>query len=800
MASFYFNPFSKEHFLSQWQHHLQNKAYLTDLKIALKDSVDSFENVSNRNVDQLIKTQLQNTSNIVGSIQSFSSEISENMLQVADKITKTLEDLGGLFDWRMSQMLDQQKITNLLMKNIALLLRIPDFQKERQYYLEQGFKHYKNARNDPELYKDALNNLLKALELEPTDYLVLHRIGIIHLFQPEFLDVSKAEDYFRKAGKYAAAESYEDSVMISNLLRGDVSENLHEQKSEVKQIKQIAAESFFQAGIACYIQGKFKEAIALSKKAYELNPTLIEAKFNIAKFLTANNEVEDAIPIIYDLLSDKLYALKISKDIDIASKSQITDLLFKYKEDTIKNASFLLSKCKLKDSQSNIEVINILNKIEKLINNNNLISGLSALDELSKLREWDINIISYEYSPETKHQYIDGNSIGFSPDSKKLAISSFEKIILFDVLTWETEKIFNSSKESFNIVTFSPNGSVIATGSLQNELKLWDVDNRKLIKSFGSESIDVDKLVFTPDGNILISGSPRGISLWDVNEGKLIKIISTERPISLAISPLGNILASGEKSRLGLEGGLGVNLWNISTGKKYKSILKNKSIYSLSFNSDGRILACGSYDGDIKLYDIHSEEILKTFYVGKECVHCVAFSPDGFFLASSDDNKNAILFFILNGQKISIQGQPTYNVECIAFSPNGLFLASVGKDGFIKLRIYAQELQLKLNLQDFINFNNKYYNYRHSTMKKQTDYQKKADFVKFENEQKKKKEKEELQSKIRNILLRAIAEENRQNRKLFFKDYTYAIKLYEDAAHLGDYKAQRKADELKKIT
>ena len=275
MAAFHFNPFSGESRLSQWNNHLQQREHFSDIASAIKAQTNAYRSEIQRarkdaksSLDAATKAQAEAISSasdvVVGSMESGFSGLADGLSGVSEGISgiqASISDVGRMLDWRLTLMIDQQRVSNLLLENVALLLRIPDVQKERQYHIEQGFKHYKNAAIDADLYQDALANLLEAEKREKTDYVVLHRIGMIYLHAPKpLLDLPKAEDYFKRAAKYATAESDMNATPVFNILAGDVTKRLAEQSIQsisTDMVKMIAAESFFQASIACYEQEKF---------------------------------------------------------------------------------------------------------------------------------------------------------------------------------------------------------------------------------------------------------------------------------------------------------------------------------------------------------------------------------------------------------------------------------------------------------------------------------------------------------------------------------------------------------------
>jgi hypothetical protein len=133
--------------------------------------------------------------------------------QMSD-INETLVFLNRNMDIQV----EQQKLSNLLLQNIAELLRVPDSEKERQHSIELGIKFFVNASKDEDLYSDALDELLKAESLMKQDYFVLHRIGCIYLYVNKYINPEKALDYFLRAAKYASVESDPKALRLANIL------------------------------------------------------------------------------------------------------------------------------------------------------------------------------------------------------------------------------------------------------------------------------------------------------------------------------------------------------------------------------------------------------------------------------------------------------------------------------------------------------------------------------------------------------------------------------------------------------
>ena len=156
----------------------------------------------------------------VHAINQVGQAIGRGMNVLSNQMSDVNDTLGFL-NRNMDIQIEQQKLSNLLLQNIAELLRVPDSEKERQHSIELGIKFFVNAEKDSDLYADALEELLKAESLMKQDYFVLHRIGCIYLYVEKYINPEKALDYFVKAAKYASVESSPKSVRLINAYISD---------------------------------------------------------------------------------------------------------------------------------------------------------------------------------------------------------------------------------------------------------------------------------------------------------------------------------------------------------------------------------------------------------------------------------------------------------------------------------------------------------------------------------------------------------------------------------------------------
>ena len=257
-----------------------------------------------------------------------------------------------------------------------------------------------------------------------------------------------------------------------------------------------------------------------------------------------------------------------------------------------------------------------------------------------------------------------------------------EKLIEPDYTKFTCLKTLNIDPEN---LVYSPDGSRFITGYYgeeYNNIKIWDANTGKCLKTLTAYSHWVVSLAYSPDGSRFISGSWGGnIKIWDANTGECLKTLKGHSYYvsSLAYSPDGTRIISGAYDET-------IKIWDANTGECLKTLGGNLSyVYSVAYSPDGRKIISDSGKGNVKIWDANTGQCLKTLEGHSDYVTSVAFSPDGTKIISGSEDNTIKIWDANTGQCLQTLEEHIESVYSVAFSPDGTKIISGSEDGTIKI-------------------------------------------------------------------------------------------------------------------
>jgi WD40 repeat protein len=264
-------------------------------------------------------------------------------------------------------------------------------------------------------------------------------------------------------------------------------------------------------------------------------------------------------------------------------------------------------------------------------------------------------------------------------------------------------------RQPVGALTFSPDGSIIATGSRDGTVRLWDAAARRQLgapivpprhECVTSGGV---KVAFSPDGRVLASACLGTVRFWDVSTRQQLGAPLGARPgdgdlvSAIAYGPDGMTLAIGS-----LRGT--VRLWDVAARRPRGNAMGRpggsdgqNAVNAVVFGPDGKRLATAGADDTARLWNTATYRQIGAPFTGHtDDVRDVAFSPDGTALATASTDGTARLWDLAtHRQSGAALKEPAGKAGFygIAFSPDGTRIATAGGDGSTRLWDVASRRQ-----------------------------------------------------------------------------------------------------------
>jgi serine/threonine protein kinase len=274
-------------------------------------------------------------------------------------------------------------------------------------------------------------------------------------------------------------------------------------------------------------------------------------------------------------------------------------------------------------------------------------------------------------------------SVALSPAAPLAASSSLDDTIkLWNLQTGTEIFTLTGHARGVNAIAISPDGKLLISGSDDYTVKVWSLQNGALLGTLLGHTRDVNAVAVSPDGKLFASGGEdRTIRVWSATTGALLKTLVGVAGMvkAIAISPDGTILASG-----GLDNK--TRLWNVQTGEQIHTLIGHlNSINTMTFSPDGQWVITGSKDKTIRIWNGRSGELVRTLSEHIRDVSAVAITPSSKTIVSGSSDTTIKLWDLSSGKATYTWTDHTDTVNAIAISTDGKHLISGSSDKTVRI-------------------------------------------------------------------------------------------------------------------
>ena len=277
-------------------------------------------------------------------------------------------------------------------------------------------------------------------------------------------------------------------------------------------------------------------------------------------------------------------------------------------------------------------------------------------------------------------------AVTYSADDSLLASASAdETVIVWDAATGSPLHRFSEHKGGAHSLAFHPQGLWLAIGANDNNVRIFDTRTGELRIELSGHRDNVHGIAWSPDGSTLATTSKDDtLRLWNSGNGNALHTLKAHAADTwqVAFDPLGRHLASVSSDGSAI-------VWRVQDGTVIATLEpegRKDPMYTVSWSSDGKLIATGSKAGVVSVWDAHTYTQLVQLDHGS-VLHAVSFSPDSRWLATAtadglmriwvsdaDDQKN--------WQKMpNAMRRHTGSVRNVAWSSDGRLLATGSDQG-----------------------------------------------------------------------------------------------------------------------
>jgi WD40 repeat protein len=196
------------------------------------------------------------------------------------------------------------------------------------------------------------------------------------------------------------------------------------------------------------------------------------------------------------------------------------------------------------------------------------------------------------------------DALSSSPDGTRLAAGDGKRVYILDT-QGHTVKKLNSEAYGLHAVLFTADGEGVISGSDRKLVEVWDISAESHKHSLKLHSESVTCLAIDSEGKEVISGgADKMLVSWNIEKGERIRVFHGHRTTATDV-----VYANDGKHIFSSDAKGVLIVWNRATGKSLsKTQAHEKSVEGIALAGDGKTLYAGSADGTVSTWEVNLEQ------------------------------------------------------------------------------------------------------------------------------------------------------------------------------------------------
>jgi WD40 repeat protein len=269
------------------------------------------------------------------------------------------------------------------------------------------------------------------------------------------------------------------------------------------------------------------------------------------------------------------------------------------------------------------------------------------------------------------------NDVSFSSDGSQIATASSDGTVRIWAAADGSQiaAIADADEDPVNHAVFSADDKTILISGSHGLVGTYDAESGEELRRFEAGNELALTAEFSPDGTLVAAGGADGrVRVFDADTGKPLGDKSIGGAIYAArFSPDGqSIVIAGDPSD--------AYIWDLRSGTTKPLRHPDGSLYNASFSPDGAQVATASADGKARLFEVADGELVQTLDVDPGGAYSAEFSPDAKQLVTTGFDRRAHVWDLKTGKEVQTLSGHSDVVVDAAFSPDGSTIATGSDD------------------------------------------------------------------------------------------------------------------------